>query len=46
MMQRPGHPLEETDAMLRAAIEQKRLLELNYLGKLRVVEPHDYGECR
>jgi hypothetical protein len=43
VMPKCAEPPEETDAVLRAAIEQKRLLELNYLGKLRIVEPHDYG---
>ncbi len=31
------------DAQIRFAIEHKRLLRLGYLGKNRVVEPHDYG---
>ena len=31
------------DELLRAAIEQKRLIEVIYLDKRRVVEPHDYG---
>jgi hypothetical protein len=31
------------DAQIRFAIEHKRLLRLGYLGKVRVVEPHDYG---
>ena len=31
------------DAQIRFAIEHKRLLRLVYLGKGRVVEPHDYG---
>ena len=31
------------DAQIRFAIEHKRLLRLGYLGKARVVEPHDYG---
>ena len=31
------------DELLRAAIEQKRLIELIYLEKRRIVEPHDYG---
>jgi len=33
----------DTDKLLRAAIEQKRLIQLVYKGKPRVVEPHDYG---
>ena len=32
-----------TDELLRAAILQKRLIELVYEEKLRIVEPHDYG---
>ena len=36
-------PAEEVDALLRAAIGQKRLVELVYLDKRRIVEPHDYG---
>jgi hypothetical protein len=36
-------PAEEVDALLRAAIEQKRLVALVYLDKRRIVEPHDYG---
>jgi hypothetical protein len=32
-----------TDELLRAAIEQKRLIELIYKEKPRIVEPHDYG---
>jgi hypothetical protein len=31
------------DELLRAAIEQKRLIELVYKDKLRIIEPHDYG---
>jgi hypothetical protein len=31
------------DELLCAAIEQKRLIELLYLDKRRIVEPHDYG---
>jgi hypothetical protein len=31
------------DAELRRAIAEKRLIQLSYKGKLRVVEPHDYG---
>jgi len=42
-MPTPIEPPEETDALLRAAIAQKRLLELTYLEKRRIVEPHDYG---
>jgi hypothetical protein len=36
-------PRPSVDELLRAAIEQKRLIELVYLDKRRVVEPHDYG---
>ena len=31
------------DADFRRAIAEKRLIQLSYKGKLRVVEPHDYG---
>lgn len=31
------------DALIRAAIAQARLVQLQYLGKKRIVEPHDYG---
>jgi predicted DNA-binding transcriptional regulator YafY len=33
----------EIDAVLRKAIEEKRLVELVYNEKRRTVEPHDYG---
>ena len=33
----------EIDALLRKAITEKRLLELTYKEKRRVIEPHDYG---
>jgi hypothetical protein len=36
-------PAADLDRMIRAAIQQKRLLELVYGNKRRVVEPHDYG---
>jgi hypothetical protein len=36
-------PAPEVDKLLRAAIRQKRLVELVYLDKRRIVEPHDYG---
>ena len=32
------------DQLLRTAIAEKRLLKLHYLGRERIVEPHDYGE--
>ena len=31
------------DQQLRSAIAQKRLLQIGYKGKQRLVEPHDYG---
>ena len=31
------------DQQLRSAIAQRRLLQLGYKGKQRLVEPHDYG---
>jgi hypothetical protein len=36
-------PVESIDDKLRFAIANRRLLELSYHGRLRVVEPHDYG---
>jgi len=33
----------EIDEVLRRAIVQKRLIELVYNGRRRIVEPHDYG---
>jgi hypothetical protein len=40
---RNSAPSSSVDARVRFAIEHKRLLRLVYLGKARVVEPHDYG---
>jgi predicted DNA-binding transcriptional regulator YafY len=34
---------QSVDAQLRFAITHKRLLDLRYNGRSRVVEPHDYG---
>ena len=31
------------DRQLRFAIEHKRLIEVQYHGRVRVAEPHDYG---
>jgi hypothetical protein len=41
----PASPNPELtiDALLRTAIEHRRLIRLRYRGKERVVEPHDYG---
>lgn len=36
-------PAPKTDRLLRSAIEQKRVIQFNYKGKPRIVEPHDYG---
>ena len=33
----------DIDALLRKAIKEKRLVELVYKEKRRIVEPHDYG---
>jgi hypothetical protein len=33
----------ERDELLRAAIEQRRLIQLRYDDKTRILEPHDYG---
>ncbi len=35
---------ETVDELVREAIAGRRLLQLRYDGKDRVVEPHDYGE--
>jgi hypothetical protein len=35
--------IQSLDFQLRSAIAGKRLVALGYLGKRRVVEPHDYG---
>jgi hypothetical protein len=37
-------PDPKLDQMLRTAIEQARLLRLRYQEKVRIVEPHDYGQ--
>jgi hypothetical protein len=37
-------PDPHLDQLLRTEIEQTRLLRLRYQNKLRIVEPHDYGE--
>jgi hypothetical protein len=36
-------PEPRIDRLLRAAIEQKRLVQFVYKAKPRIVEPHDYG---
>jgi hypothetical protein len=36
-------PTASVDELLRLAIEQKRLVRFVYNGKLRIIEPHDYG---
>jgi hypothetical protein len=37
------NPSGSLDGTLRFAIANKRLIQLRYSGKTRVVEPHDYG---
>ena len=37
-------PPESVDARIRAAIVNKRLVEVGYKGCARVAEPHDYGK--
>jgi hypothetical protein len=37
------HHATDVDALIRVAIEQKRLVKLVYGGKHRILEPHDYG---
>jgi hypothetical protein len=36
-------PEPNWDNLLRRAIEEKRLIQVIYHGKERIVEPHDYG---
>lgn len=38
-----GVAIETADAIIRQAIERKRVIELVYFDKKRIVEPHDYG---
>jgi hypothetical protein len=43
-MENGGMPTTtKTDEVIRTAIQQKRLVKVTYLGKARIVEPHDYG---
>ena len=34
---------ESTDARIRTAITDRRLVEVRYQGTARIAEPHDYG---
>jgi len=36
-------PASNVDDVLRAAIEQRRLIQLFSRNKSRILEPHDYG---
>lgn len=36
----------DLDRLIRLAIAEAKLLELHYEGKVRIVEPHDYGRHR
>lgn len=36
-------PKSTVDRLLRAAIQQRRMIRLRYDGKDRILEPHDYG---
>ena len=36
-------PESKVDELIRMAIEQKRLIQLHYRNRDRIVEPHDYG---
>jgi len=36
-------PPPHVDGLLRAAIAQRRLIQLFYRNKPRILEPHDYG---
>ena len=36
-------PTTSIDELLRTAIEQKRLIQVSYKNKTRIIEPHDYG---
>lgn len=38
-----GVAIEIADAVIRHAIGHKRLIEVVYFDKKRIVEPHDYG---
>jgi hypothetical protein len=33
----------KTDGVIRTAIQEKRLVKVTYLGKVRIIEAHDYG---
>ena len=35
--------LNKADALIRRAIAERRLLKLTLNGRVRIVEPHDYG---
>jgi hypothetical protein len=37
------YPPASVDSRIRQAIAGKNLVEVGYKGRLRVVEPHDYG---
>ncbi len=37
-------PDPQLDQLIRTAIEQTRMLQLRYRNRIRIVEPHDYGE--
>ena len=37
------HWRSETDALIRRAIGERRLVRFSYHGRLRIAEPHDYG---
>ncbi len=36
-------PERSADELLRTAIEHKRLIQVLYRNRIRIVEPHDYG---
>ena len=38
-----SNAVSNVDMLLRTAIEQRRLIQLLYKDKIRIVEPHDYG---
>jgi hypothetical protein len=43
-MENGGMPTTaKTDDVIRTAIQQRRLAKVTYLGRVRIIEPHDYG---
>ena len=38
------HPPTSVEAQIRLAIANKRVVEVGYKGRVRVAEPHDFGQ--